>query len=95
MKIYEIGVESKYGQMDQGMKDFGEKVSLVAKDGWYMLRVMYMMGSGWMIKPTGMEFIRIIMGANTRANGIKISSTAKVLRTGQMVQDTKANINKE
>jgi len=58
------------------------------------LKVMSMRESGLRIKPMVLEFTPTTMEVDMKVNGSKINSMGTVLSSGQMVQNTKANMNK-
>jgi hypothetical protein len=61
----------------------------------FTLKVMFMKENGLTIKPTDMVFILILTEVVTKANGTKINNMDLVLNNGQMVLNTKVNMNRE
>lgn len=68
-------VEYKFGLMDQGTTDSGEMEWLMDMADLFMQKVMCMKVNGQKIKPMDMEFILILMEADMKDNGSKISNT--------------------
>ena len=75
MRIKKIVVEYKFGLMDQGTTDSGEMEWLMDMADLFMQKVMCMKVNGQKIKPMDMEFILILMEADMKDNGSKISNT--------------------
>jgi len=75
MRIKKMVVEYKFGLMDQGTTDSGEMEWLMDMADLFMQKVMCMKVNGQKIKPMDMEFILILMEADMKDNGSKISNT--------------------
>jgi hypothetical protein len=84
----------KYGQMDRDMMDFGDKEWHTDMEDLFMLKETYMNESGLKIKQMGSESILILMGADMKVIGFKISNTVLELSNGQMEQNMKDSMNK-
>jgi hypothetical protein len=84
----------KYGQMDRDMMDFGDKEWQTDMEDLFMLKETYMKESGLKIKQMGSESILILMGADMKVIGFKISNTVLELSNGQMEQNMKDSMNK-
>jgi hypothetical protein len=95
MRIKKTEEEYKYGLTVQDTMVFGEMEWPTVMEDLFMLKVMFTKENGQKIKLMDMVFIHILMEADMKANGTKISSTVLELNNGQMVQNTKANMNKE
>lgn len=94
MKIKKMEEESKFGKTVQGTMDSGEMAWLTDMEDWFMPRVTCMKVNGLKTRPTDMVSTLILMEVDTRDNGSKINSTDLVWSNGQMVQSTRANMNK-
>ena len=60
-----------------------------------MLKVMSMKENGLRIRQMDMVFTLILMEADTKDNGIKISNTVLESNNGQMVPNMKVNMSRE
>ena len=82
------------GQMAQDTMASGEMVWPMDTDVLYMLKEMSMRVNGLRTKQMASEFTLIIMEVDMKDNGSKINNTDTVLSNGQMVLNTKVNMNK-
>ena len=48
--MLEMGEECRYGLMDLGMKDIGNRIELMGEGDWYMQMEIFMKESGMKIK---------------------------------------------
>ena len=95
MRIKKTEEVYKYGLMVQDMMVFGEMEWPTVMEDLFMLKVMFTKENGLKIKLMDMVFIHILMEADMKANGTKISSTVLEQNNGLMVQNTKVNMSKE
>jgi hypothetical protein len=93
-KVRKTVEEFKSGQMDQDTMGSGEMEWPMDMVVLYMLKEMSMRVNGQRIKQMVLEFILIITEVGMKDNGSKINNTDMVLNNGQMVQNTKVNMNK-
>ena len=81
--------ENKFGLMVPCMRAGGKLTKPMAEVGLSMLTVMFTMECGTMIKLTVKVLILILMVLNMMAIGKRTNNTDKVLKLGQMAQNTK------
>lgn len=93
-KVRKTVEEFKSGQMVQDTMASGEMVWPMDMVVLYMLKEMSMRVNGQRTKQMVLEFILIITEVGMKDNGSKINNTDMVLNNGQMVQNTKVNMNK-
>lgn len=74
-QIKKMEEEFKYGQMDRDMMDFGDREWQTDMEDLFMQKVMYMKVSGQKTKQMGLVFILILMEADMKVIGFKISNT--------------------
>ena len=87
--------EGRSGQMALCTRAGGKITKPMEKEDLSMLMEMSMMVNGLMIRPTDSEFTAILTEPSMRDSGKKISNMEMVLRPGQMVPSTRANMFKE
>lgn len=72
----EMDEESRYGQMDLGMRDIGAMTKQMGEEGSFMLMVMFMKGNGKTTNLMDMECICTLTELSTRESGSKINKKA-------------------
>jgi hypothetical protein len=94
MRIRKTVAEYKFGQMAPDTTDSGEMEWPTDMEDLSMPKEMFMRVNGLRIKPMVMACTPTSMDLDMRANGSKISNMALVLNNGQMVQNTRASMNR-
>jgi len=74
------------------MKVCGKITEQTVKEFFIMLMAMFMMESGLMIKLMVLEYTDMLTVQCMRVSGLKINSTEKELKLGQMEPSTRASI---
>lgn len=84
-KKSEMALAAKSGLMAHFMKVSGKMIRLTGEADLFMLMVMFMMGSGLMIKLMASENTSTMTKHTMRVNGKMISNMAEARNIGQMV----------
>jgi hypothetical protein len=87
----DMAKELCFGQMVQNMRENGNMGRLMEKEFSLILKVKYMMVSGYMIKHMDLVYILIKMELNIKDIGTKIFNMVKVMKNGLMVLSSKEN----
>jgi len=87
------GMEYKFGLMGLNMMVIGFQGKLMVKENSIILTGMYMKGTGRMVRLMDMEFLSIILVADTKDIGKMISSKDLELKLGLMGINMKEAIN--
>ena len=80
---------TKFGLTEAYMKDIGRMIRPMEEVDSSMQMAIFMMDTGKMIRLMVLDNIPILTEHSTRANGVMTSSTAKVKKSGPMVQNTR------
>ena len=91
-KINEMEEADKFGKMDRYMKVIGKMIWRMAKEGLFILEVMFMKVSGLTIKQMAKEFICIRMERLIQANGRMINKMVMANKNGLMVHFMKGTL---
>ena len=89
MMIPDMVKVTKFGLTEAYMKDIGRMIRPMEEVDSSMQMAIFMMDTGKMIRLMVLDNIPILTEHSTRANGVMTSSTAKVKKSGPMVQNTR------